>query len=348
MTAMSYKNQLRFLLSETTLPIDHFYNYIGKDFEAILNTTYEYVQDHLDTQGNQYDRAPAKIFFYNTDKNEGINAYADYNSGIYLVGINTDLLEFLFQKVLLEYEKLGKSKSLTRYRELGEAVDSSLEQLLFQSILVFIFYHEFGHIIQDEVKSLAKRVEYFGQSSRTFDFSDHLAEADADMFAAKMMGELVINFWSGKSNILNRTQSDQNVQDIIDISAIVASAIGYYFINSQGSGRFYSREETHPHWLVRLFLILDHMLGYLKYKLSKIGVELNLERLAVQSIDLIKVLSEALSGVRETSIVLNGTQNYLQDASKYAMELLEGVKAMKWSAYKASNLVAQKLESERE
>jgi hypothetical protein len=246
----------------------------------------------------------------------------------------------LFQKVLFEYKKLGKSENLKRYRELAEAADSSLEQLLFQSILVFIFYHEFGHIIQNEGKSMAKRFEYYGQPSKTFDFSDHLLEVDADMFAGKMMGELSFNFWMGKSKALNREQINQLIQDLIDISAIIASSIGYFFISLQGNENFYTRNETHPHWLVRQLLILDHMLGYLNHKLNINGFEINLERLAIQSIDLIKVLSETMSGVRETSKVLNGTQYYLQDASNYAKELLEGVKAMKWSAYKASNLMA--------
>lgn len=316
---MSYEEHIRLITELTTLDPDHFFTYRGLPLETAYDNIYAYVQKHLDTLSEEYNCEPAKLLFYKSTDDEGINAYADVNSWVYLIGLNDQLLSTVSDKCFGGDKSLKEHPELTTYSNtIEKSFNVSISLAIFQSAISFCFYHELGHHIQGSSNISQSRPEFSKSSNTEFDQQNHIDETDADIFAAKMTGELACTVWH------NLPEGDKNGETLIKITSIIAASIGYLFFILNDSP-IYLRQETHPHPFVRLSIVSTLIAGYVSNKASKL---LGLSDVTIRDIIppiliLTKAISESLEGRKNTYANIDSMKNNHGIALDYAKELID-------------------------
>ena len=116
---------------------------------------------------------------------------------------------------------------------------------------LFIYYHEYGHLIQFRSKLISSNKQETHEAINNINNQSHIFEFDADAFSSLSLATQIYQYF--ENNYKRKTQ-----KDFENIIILMLSSILVRILSSPGCGLdFYKEEYSHPHWIVRLFCIAN-------------------------------------------------------------------------------------------
>lgn len=181
-----------------------------------------------------------------------VNAFAAKDPNFKLIGINAGVIE-----IMHDFFEGQKDIFLTDEFQPFEIATVNLNNhaawyIMFRYFVLFIFFHELGHIFQ-KVDDTSLFEEYLREtSSSTESLRKHKKEYDADIFACL---HLLIYIKGDFSKMKTENQSKEN---LLNFSAVAVASIMIFFQETaKQKGTIYFRENSHPHPLIRFTYILN-------------------------------------------------------------------------------------------
>jgi len=341
---IDYNRNIELLLSNTFVKEDYHkclysvFRFQDLPVERIFSDHYQFFQEYLDNHLLDYQIQPTKLFYNSCDS---INGWAAKENGIGIISINRGSLiqlEYLFdQDPVLFYAQ----PELKRIEKLSNICDSPIWRLMHQTSLLYLFYHEVGHIIQNSSKVSFDVIEETTDQDSSFDQKSHELEIDADMFAAIRLAKHGLQYWR---KLQSKNKSKDNLLTIVSI--ILSGIVVYRLKLFQYSGPFYYRKNKHPHIVIRIAALITNIIDYLNTELNSTR-ELDDETLDPKSgyevsMPIIKIISDKVLGAEAIGDYSSAFLSEAKGIKEYYGELLEGMKADPESAFNKSLKIPKK------
>lgn len=247
----NYTDNVHELEHSAKIPFGDIFDYQDSPIIEIYERYFQFCQENLTTECNDYDIQPAK-FYYRTEY--GINARAGIQNGYSIIGVNMQTIHSLYDLFYEKNDIFETDEYLSiNYAELVKKFDVPVGHLMFQLATLFTYHHELGHLIQKSPNlSLWLTEQNVDTTKDEFSIDRHILELDADLNAAHSICFHLIEYLK-KLEPKDRTQ--ENLQKILSIG--VASIFSYFLLYFQDAKSIYYKEHTHPHPLVRISYIVD-------------------------------------------------------------------------------------------
>lgn len=222
--------------------------YEGMPLEVHYDNIFQFCQENLETMNAKYGIQPAKMFF---NGGRVIGARAQKNNNSYSVSLN-------FATIILFHEFIREHFYIDDQVPEGTMLnidDHPLQYIMFQTVVLFVYYHELAHLIQmSDSEQYQIGEDYpFNEEGQVYSREQHLREMDADLFAANYICDHIMVMWREHPNPTS-----------VELQSSVAAAItSLYalFLKSQGGHRdLYFEEHIHPHPMIRITYIQDYIL----------------------------------------------------------------------------------------
>lgn len=264
-------------------------------------------------------------FYFSEDYNLGggaIKIDQNYFAKIYIGTFNR--LSDLFNT----NETLFDAQGLEAVKEANLPINTDFptNELMCQICLHFTYYHEVAHLHQESKFLVYEQTE--DHSNAKYDFERHFLEYDADIFAALSVCTHIFQYF-------DQWHLRKTFEDLEEITAILLAAILIRILLSPGiKVDFYTKETTHPHWIIRMMKIIEVIPTQLdtlvktKYKINS----LSKVELIRKSLIYARILNNELSLDIDFSNVQNMITDNIADIKSYSEELMEGVSGYEKSA----------------
>lgn len=238
-----------------------FYDFEGFPLDEEFQKFFTFGQGFLDRDDLGYSIKPARLYF-NTDTR--INGLAYKSKDHFLV----ELFKGTFYQLFDYYtsrEDVFHQPQFKKYKDLMDKKDLSCSYILFQFVMLYIFYHEVAHLIQrtDDDPDYLEFVTgpVLGNSSK----ERHMREHDADWFAASQMAFHVVES-------VNTGTTENPVIDPDELATATELALAgiylYYIRLAEGKPDLYFAEKSHPHPAVRISYLIIYLLETLPANVS--------------------------------------------------------------------------------
>ncbi|MCT3757740.1 hypothetical protein HZQ19_09595 [Elizabethkingia anophelis] len=225
------------------------------DFEHYIQADeFQYVFDHIfnifNAESQKYNiRKP--IFVYT--ESDSLNACAIKSNDFNIVSFNKGLILISINEIL-DNDKLQEFNN--SFKSTSEFLNIKIERLIFQFTMLFTFYHEFGHLLQNTNEEL--NMSEANQENTNDVKNSHYKELDADAYSAVHLARH-INEYCVKS-----FPPDILKECIIGITAIFCSNLLFHLLRFPSSKRdLYFEENTHPHAYIRILNIIANIVRYI-------------------------------------------------------------------------------------
>lgn len=229
-----------------------------------------------------------KTIYYFDNVNQ-IDAWASNESIPYKICISKKLFDELeskyFQKNNLDDDYLKK------YSKLKKLIDVDFERAMFQSICMFIYLHELGHILQftKQHRILSEACFKMNESYATnaslgpYDEIAHLMEIDADYFAVNKLCIQIFAIWS-------RLDSNKTIENLeLMVCSSLAAIFIFFLVVADGlKSIFYSKESDHPHPLIRITYIASVFVDFFNHK----GIKLDQTQINIESLKIVDIINK--------------------------------------------------------
>jgi hypothetical protein len=210
-------------------------------------TSFVYKNVVLET--NPYRIQPFELFLL---EHPEVNAFAYRKDGLSIIGIHSSLYKTLEARLAKTLPHLSE-KSSDLLNPINRHIP--IDFLMFQFMTLFTYYHELAHLNQlkaeeNGVTALFER--YNLKQGKDFDKLSHAMEIDADMLAANLISNHVLQYW-GKLPL-----GDRNTQTLEILITIALTSILLFF-HEVGGGwhEMYFLEYDHPHEIIRAAYISE-------------------------------------------------------------------------------------------
>jgi len=287
-----YNEYCQTLTSNTDVDQSEIFEYEGTPYELLCDQLFQQFQFHLESNFSLFDIKPG-FFFFNNDRR--VNGWAWKDNDIYINSFNIGTVHKLRELFLnIDLTKLLKSApELAKLSPIQEPLRSPLNDLLFNSSMIYLFYHEAGHLIQfSSTRSLSKTSEKPKKTVSKFDILDHVYELDSDLFAAIRLSRHITFGWD-KFNEKHKTK--ENLERMI-LSSVLGAAV-FKMLYIEFSKEIYYEERTHPHSFIRAMAIMNTVIEYTNIHAEKyLGTKLDHENLVKDSIVLFDEVLPLLLG----------------------------------------------------
>jgi hypothetical protein len=309
-----YKQNMEELVSKTGLPSQMVFDYSGQELFHTYQRFYDFCQENLSNTYSKFNIAPAKFFYV---KDSQINAWYSRIKDYRVIGIHEGAIHKLNN--FFDANPIQPSSArLKEYVDLNDKFKDSINSLILQNTLVFIFYHELTHLIQRSEVIDLKMDELTGDA--TFSLENHILEMDADVYAAHQLTKHCVKY-------LSRLPQELQTEEILhQLFAISASGIFVFFLILNNNRPFYYKKCKHPHPIVRIIYVTHYMLRAAK---SGYGGEDDLDRKILNDLygiteELVKN-SIGMEGLVEYATVLQTEKSNIES---YIKELLKAGDSM--------------------
>jgi len=203
------------------------------------------------------------IFYFNNCTT--INAVASKENDVYTVSMNMGTIVYLIQ-TFLETDNLldiNKHKAIIEFEKL---LDTSIQNLMYQNVVHYTFYHELAHLIQNS-DSLLTSLEEKVNNKSIFSLESHILELDADEFSALNIGAHLFDY-------ADRILGDRfNLFHFEILITLFGSSIFLYLKMLQcDSVEIYLKEKSHPHSIIRFANIMFTLTRYCSNLLEYRGI----------------------------------------------------------------------------
>lgn len=302
---------------------ENIYGYWSKEEAKQLQDKFNMYQGYLQA-GRKFSKENS-YFYFSEDYRLGGDAIKidqNYFAKIYIGTFNR--LHDLFT----ENEKLFDAQGLEAVKEANLPIntDFPINELMCQICMHFTYYHEVAHLHQESRFLVHEQTE--DHSNAKYDFERHFLEYDADIFAALSVCTHIFQYF-------DKYHYRKTIEDLEEITAILLAAILIRILLSPGiKVDFYTKETTHPHWIIRMMKIIEVIPTQLdtlvstKYKINSLS-QVGLIR---KSLIYARILNNELSLDIDFSNVQNMIKDNIADIKSYSEELMIGVSGYQKSA----------------
>ncbi|SHF81872.1 hypothetical protein [Chryseobacterium sp. OV279] len=295
---------------------DYEYSPYSERFDKIHNLFWSI----LGHESYNYNLKDCYFFFAN---NFSVNAKACRHNNYNLISINSGLVVWLIKNII-ENEKLEEYYK-KQYGIFQKIQFYSFEELSFQMNLLFTFYHEFAHLLQ---QSDYLELGLEEESKSDFSLYRHALELDADTFSGVFIARHLIQYYE-------KDFSEFGIEYLESITVILGSNLFFYLSSFSGANKqLYFKENSHPHPFIRVIRIL-FTIG--KYFQDDYKIKIDKIRIVSKIVDEIFFLQDTYK-VNNLSSFRNEMIDSTIDIHEYLQELSDYDKLKVQSAIKIYNL----------
>lgn len=254
---IGYLGSLNLAVGDDNL-IEYFDFQNGDSFENVFENFFSNFQYFFTKEKSNYNYPNPYLAFIEED---GINAFAGKTDDFSLIGINADTVRLLHQLFIeIDLESI-LSGSMDKFRIMEEVGLENFVTKLYYNCQMFIFFHEFGHIVQNIDGSSKFQNEMANQTN--YSKIQHLKEYDADQFAAILMASSTSHWMEGLKGDLKDKYYNKEVSEML-LSIVCAGCFIPFLIFQKGTHDFFTKAFSHPHPSIRAGYILNTVVGAFK------------------------------------------------------------------------------------
>lgn len=249
----NYSTDVKVLIAKKIIEKEDVFYYDSITLEQEYDKIYQFYKETL-RLNSHFGINPSHFYFSNSFER---NAKAGRKDRDFVITINLGAIAYLhktFQPGNSELLNLNLNKSL---------IGTDINTLMYQFAIHFTFYHELAHLIQ-MTNSVEDSVEELVNLQESYNERKHLLELDADAYSSLCLGSHVIQLYE------NNFSQTKDLQDLIELlSAMCATAFNYVLSFNQGDRQIYFKEHSHPHPVIRISCITQHILEYVQQSIGK-------------------------------------------------------------------------------
>jgi hypothetical protein len=212
---------------------------------------------------NNYKKLKLQPIYFYFRRYDELNAAAFKENGINFITISKYLFHTLIDRINNSDNIFQSEELVQKYSEFEKIIPLKLEQLLFQSTMLFIFYHEFGHLIQGSELSEFHFNENEKDINNNYDLKSHLLEYDADLNGAQYVCFHTIEYLEELYKENNLSPESIHKLMAVSLSGIMIYRLMFLYngmdkIPQENPIKFYLKDKTHPHPIVRIAYVIQH------------------------------------------------------------------------------------------
>lgn len=326
---MEYSLVIKQLNEKLGIPNSHIFNFNGTPGEEEYLRLFNNANKEL-LRLSKYGLNPC--FFYFADNSE-INAYATKKNGTYAICMNKGLVEHFNR--LFAYFNLNEYKELVKYQKIEKNLENKFGELIFQSTLLFTFFHELGHLIQFIDNPEVEINELLSPDITSI--QSHSVELDADLYGAL---SLSAQFYKYFDKSFKGEKTEETVQQYI---SILTSSVFLYFLafNEYRSG-FFLKENSHPHPLVRMLSVITQVIQYFEHVLQIEGltIKINSKIVIKETFYLAEIFTKKIYSHFDYQLFETLLSTKFKEIKEYFNELVAIAKSSPKSAINRRNKMA--------
>lgn len=261
----NYKKEIKSIIKKTNINSDEIFEFDFSPHKEEFQKTFDFYKETL-KNSTKYGIHSCFIYYSNY---RTVNAKAGISKGNNVICFNSGLIVWLITNILNKKEI--NVQLIFPFSNLNKYLDTPCNELMYQQSLHFSFYHELGHIIQKSEYLEFGLLEQ-SQKMEEFDLTRHKLEMDADEFSSINMGSHIYQYG------LKMFEGKLNKDKLESLLLIFTTGLLLYFISFSGyQKQMYYEENTHPHPIIRILIIIMTMTHYLNQypKNIKQGIILN-------------------------------------------------------------------------
>lgn len=309
------------------------YQYIDPEIAEI----YEYFENSFQKLFNDY----ASIYNINDycfyiKSNDKCNAFASKRKGYNIIGITngypillTKYLENKYFKNILLIAIINDEKVSKAYYDLEKDMNFNFSKFILDCSIKFTFNHEFQHILQFSYDT-NKGHNYLRHENLEitgFDLKNHAWEFDADRMASYEVLKYVVSIYS-KFEVKN-IEMLKCLLYIACSSMIITQNLFYFGIINQlelknliNKISFYTKENSHPHPLVRCMNIMEYYFNNIVNDFPELSIEP--QKFLNNTFGIMKLYFNSLIPNQNIiSCFISDLTKYLDDVNQYNQELYD-------------------------
>ncbi|MEO6287453.1 MAG: hypothetical protein ABIN80_21210 [Dyadobacter sp.] len=171
---------------------DLIYYYELTEYNGNYESYFQFCQENLLTQWQGLDFHPCFIYFRNDKELQALARRLSTGEGI--IEINNGLFEKL-NDIFYQNRKFISSLPGVSQLEDENLMDAPMYYLMFQELMLFLYYHELGHVIQ--FSQMNMMITERNMASKGFDNSLllHVMEMDSDEIASNFTIHHIMATW---------------------------------------------------------------------------------------------------------------------------------------------------------
>lgn len=318
-----YTDGIDYLRDRLNFEPDFYFDYTGTPYESEYKRLFTFFNTYLYL--SEIEIPLTYLFFFNKKE---LNAFAgkDKSSGISYIRISRGLVDRLYFR--FRYLELSEFPEFQSYLYLEKKFSISISEMMYDSCVCFVFYHELGHILQqsnNRAFSFQEKVSNEVQNP----FFRHVTEIDADIFGATLL------FGHLEGMVIENIDTISE-RDAMNFSCIVLSSIFIVFsILNENDDGFYLCEKSHPHPIIRLNSVLSIIVSLISEKTDdRIFdiIKLNENEVFKETLKLTQMLSHRVLELNLQDYI-KMTEDNFENIQSYGVKLLFATEKIPNSAY---------------
>jgi len=201
---------------------------------------FQFCQENLDTMNLQYPIRPGCFYF---KANIAIGAQAKKINGYSSISMNVGAVYSMHEFFREHFDVDGPIPE----GELLSLEETPLQYVMYQTVVLFLYYHELAHLIQ-----MSDEETYINNPAQGYSREQHLREMDADLFAAQYICNHILLYLRE-----HPAPSSQVLEDYTTVA--ITSLFSLFFKGQGGPLPVYFEEHKHPHPMIRITYIQDYI-----------------------------------------------------------------------------------------
>ncbi len=252
---VEYLNSLG-LVDKNGQKIQYYDAFYGMKIEFLFEEPFQSYQEYINRAEKKYGFTPTLLAFIH---NGNINAFAWKSNS--LIGINAGTIiqmSELFSGV--DYKTLMKGE-LESFHILDKVGQEGFLEKMYKYCQMFTFFHELGHIIQDDLRGISHFSEMVNCGSYSQEV--HLMEYDADQYAAIQIANHINQWMESLEGKLKQAYYKKEVAEMLLSTGVGAIFINYLIFQGRHDA-FYTNSCSHPHPSIRATYIMNTIVDAFK------------------------------------------------------------------------------------
>lgn len=252
---VEYLNSLG-LVDKFGQKIQYYDAFYGNEIEGDFEIPFQFFQEYINREVKNYGFAPTLLAYIH---NRNINAFAWKSNS--LIGINAGtVIEMKKLFYGIDYDNLINGE-LEKFDIMDKVGQDGFLGKMYKYCQMFTFFHELGHIIQDDLRGIS----HFSEMVHCGSYSKevHLMEYDADQYAAIQIANHINQWMESLEGELKEANYKKEMAEMLLSTAVGAIFINYLIFQGRHDD-FYTVSCSHPHATIRVSYIMDTIIKAFK------------------------------------------------------------------------------------
>lgn len=261
-----YFTQIEILTNEILKDKINICDYTHYDQSNEFQYVFDYLSLSFSSQSQKYKIRNPLLFYSNYDS---LNACAIKSDHYNIIVFNRGLILNLINEIL-ENDNLIEFNTVFKNTE--EYLNIKIERLIFQFTILFTFYHEFAHLLQNNHTDINMSEETSKIQKEEIKDS-HYKELDADAYSAVHLARHIDEY------CVKSFEKSKIKESIIGITAVFCSNLLFYLLRFPSAKKdLYFEDNTHPHTYIRILNIISNIARYITADINLIDLEIHITK----------------------------------------------------------------------